>query len=247
MADPKAPWIRGWKPQQYGGFERGNWDVDFDGEDVEASVNVSGYGGYGDRMCLPLPVLRALLSAHGLHIVSEADRKVLEALAKAVDIWLHCNPKLGTSACTKEALAAYRAATAPLRTRASVDAEIAGYVRSKTMVPLGACFFDMTKLSRLCSEPTRDEPEESHQERHERMNAAGVEKMAAILGKKTRAEWDGEPNATTDHDADLREPEACSCEKSEALRKKLSAVFSEVNACAPSIEQQHRIYELSKP
>lgn len=82
MADPKAPWIRGWKPQQYGGFERGNWDVDFDGEDVEASVNVSGYGGYGDRMCLPLPVLRALLSAHGLHIVSEADKRVLEAMAE---------------------------------------------------------------------------------------------------------------------------------------------------------------------
>jgi len=72
-----------WKPQQHGGFTRGNWGVDFDGEDVEASVNVSGYGGYSDRVCLPLPVLRALLSAHGLHIVSEAERKVLEGANKA--------------------------------------------------------------------------------------------------------------------------------------------------------------------
>lgn len=30
------------------------------------------------------------------------------------------------------------------------------------------------RLRGLCSEPTRDEPEESHQERHERMNAAGM-------------------------------------------------------------------------
>jgi hypothetical protein len=81
VADPKAPDVHGWKPQQYGGFARGNWDVDFDGEDLEASVNVSGYGGYGDRMCLPLPELRALLSAHGLAIVSEADKRVIEACA----------------------------------------------------------------------------------------------------------------------------------------------------------------------
>lgn len=91
MADPKAPEINGWKPEQYGGFARGNWDVDFDGEDIEVSVNVSGYGGYGDRMCLPLPVLCALLSVHGLHICSEADKRVLDACAalkpRSLEFW----------------------------------------------------------------------------------------------------------------------------------------------------------------
>lgn len=38
--------------------------------------------------CMPLPVLRALLSAHGLHIVTEAERKVLEANAALDSDWL---------------------------------------------------------------------------------------------------------------------------------------------------------------
>jgi hypothetical protein len=84
VADPKAPELQGWKPQQYGGFARGNWEVDFDGEDLETSVSVTGYGGYSDRTYVPLDVLRTLLSAHGLAVVNEADRKVLDACAAMV-------------------------------------------------------------------------------------------------------------------------------------------------------------------
>lgn len=92
----------------------------------------------------------------------KATLEVLEALCEALcacpGVWLGASDSPEWNALS-DAHDAYRSATAPLRTRAEVDAEIAGYVRSKTMVPLGACFFDMTKLSRLCSEPTRDEPE----------------------------------------------------------------------------------------
>lgn len=187
-----------------------------------------------------------------------APIEVLEALAEAAEEY-ESEPVAEARDRVIAAIAAYRAATAPLRTRQEVAEQALETLQRYLLISetnegecsdiLAATWTNLEELAgeMTCSEPTRDEPEESHQERHERMNAAGVEKMAAILGKKTRAEWDGEPNATTDHDADLREPEACSCEESEALRKKLSAVFSEVNACAPSIEQQHRIYELSKP
>jgi len=88
VADTKAPeprvQIRQWRPVEYGGYTRGHWEVDFDGDDLEASVNVSGYNGYGDRVYMPLDLLRALLSAHGLAVVNEADRKVLDACAAMV-------------------------------------------------------------------------------------------------------------------------------------------------------------------
>jgi hypothetical protein len=87
VADPKAPEMpEGWmctrnvnglvceSPEQNPErtFRVAWWAAHHNGMYVE---------GYDFAVMVPLPVLRALLSAHGLHIVSEADRKVLEACA----------------------------------------------------------------------------------------------------------------------------------------------------------------------
>lgn len=114
---------------------------------------------------------------------------------------------------------AYRSATAPLRTRAERDADHVKLAHDYYEGKMGGKAYDET-YRRLCSEPTRDEPEEeSNQERHKRMNLAGIGQMFDTLGKKWAKER--EPNATTDHDADLREPERCGCEKAEALKAKV--------------------------
>ncbi len=73
---------------------------------------------------------------------------------------------------------------------------------------------------------------ESNEERHTRMNAAGVEKMAEILSKKSRAEWDGkrecgdcgllyegaECPAHFDSDPAPEDDRPCGCEQAEALK-----------------------------
>lgn len=149
-----------------------------------------------------------------------APIEVLERLAEAVDKQDKRYPGEVT-ADVRDALNVYRAATAPLRTRASVDAEMGRIVRSSITRGLGVACSTIDELARLCSEPTADDPEaESIQERHERMNMAGIGKMFDTLGKK----WAREPNATTDHDADTREPELCGCEEAEALRERLVAI-----------------------
>jgi hypothetical protein len=63
MADQKAPELpEGW-----------HWD-----EEGQSFVRMFGKK---TGFCVTMGMLRALLSAHGLHICSEADRKVLEACA----------------------------------------------------------------------------------------------------------------------------------------------------------------------
>jgi hypothetical protein len=58
MADPKAPELpKGW-----------HWD-----EEGQSFVRMFGKK---TGFCVTMDMLRALLSAHGLHIVSEAERKV---------------------------------------------------------------------------------------------------------------------------------------------------------------------------
>lgn len=110
-------------------------------------------------------------------------------------------------------VAAYRAATAPLRTRAERDAEITKLVLGWSDAGCGLMMGEerLMMLRRLCSEPTRDETE---------------------------------PNATTDHDADLREPEACSCEESEALRWIVRDARHELEVCAPSGELTLRVWRI---
>jgi hypothetical protein len=87
MADPKAPEIpEGWVfdgDETSPGYENhagDSFELYTDG--LYIGVRHAGYHTHFFTE-LPLSVLRALLSAHGLHIVSEADRKVL-ALASDV-------------------------------------------------------------------------------------------------------------------------------------------------------------------
>lgn len=100
-----------------------------------------------------------------------APIEVLERLAEAMLEYTSngkrfCG-KLGTLAgddhdAVVDALAALRAATAPLRTRAAVDAEIATLLREDVAHgPAVDCLgYDRTakKLRLLCSEPTSEEP-----------------------------------------------------------------------------------------
>lgn len=95
-----------------------------------------------------------------------APLEVLERLAEAdVALTDAVDGKEGVSPALYErlfadrcaALAAYRAATAQLRTRAEVDAEIAATCRAATQIPAGK--LDVMALNRLCSESTTDEPE----------------------------------------------------------------------------------------
>lgn len=85
MAEPKAPeTIDGWKWDgftNYASYVKRNVDVSFDGTGLETSETVSGYEGYTSRVSVSLPLLRALLAHLGLHIVSEADKRVLDAMA----------------------------------------------------------------------------------------------------------------------------------------------------------------------
>lgn len=95
----------------------------------------------------------------------KAPIEVLERLAEAVDRW--SDYRCGFSDATetdghylecRRTLAAYRVATAPLRTRASVDAELTGHIRES--VTTKAHINDIwERVLRLCSEPIADEPE----------------------------------------------------------------------------------------
>lgn len=78
-----------------------------------------------------------------------APTEVLERLAEAVDEHARINDPGGTSPSRyREQLAAYRAAVAPLRTRAEVDAEIVATVRAKDG------WHNSARLCELISEPT---------------------------------------------------------------------------------------------
>ena len=59
---------------------------------------------------------------------------------------------------------------------------------------------------------------ESNEERHARMNAAGLAKQWEILGRNWKGEDGKKTSHLTDRDADAREPEACGCEQAEALK-----------------------------
>lgn len=85
MPDPKAPEMpEGWFPH-YDHFRHANAAggvaVQYRAEQLHVSdVYVDPRNPRG--FSIPLAILRAALSAHGLHIVSEADRKVLKAMGK---------------------------------------------------------------------------------------------------------------------------------------------------------------------
>ncbi len=84
---PAAPELpEGWVPH-FSGYRlptKGGWHVD---SDTDANLHVCrAYHlaeQYSEGVRIPLPILRALLATQGLHIVSEKDREVLEAVASA--------------------------------------------------------------------------------------------------------------------------------------------------------------------
>ncbi len=61
--------IAGWKPEEYGGYAKGNTEVSFDGETLEVVESVSGYEGYTSRTYVPLDLLRTILVEQGMYIV----------------------------------------------------------------------------------------------------------------------------------------------------------------------------------
>jgi hypothetical protein len=128
-----------------------------------------------------------------------APLEVLERLAEAVDEWAggvsfypnSSEPGKLLHEAVCNALAAYRAATAQLRSRAEVDAEIVGLVRSfvddKGMAEEGRYWDLRSKMFSLCREPTSGPGDESAPE----------------------------------------DPEACSCDESEGLKRKLLDIRTE--------------------
>ncbi len=112
------------------------------------------------------------------------------------------------------ALSAYRAETTPpLRSRAEVDAEIAGVIRDwggGSMGPFGADRFH--KLQCLIAEPTAPE------------SAPSVESMPEAERERLFGPGPSgqpEPNHLTDHDQDTREERPCGCEESDALKLRI--------------------------
>ena len=100
----------------------------------------------------------------------------------------------------------YRAATAPLRTRQEVDAEIANLCRDKVTLPRPIDLDEVSRISKrieeLCREPTADEPEKARSRRE-----CGD---CGLL-------YEGD-------ECPAHEPEACGCEETEALKRKLQHV-----------------------
>lgn len=83
MPDPKAPEMpEGWRVFPDGGTENQHGDsFEWVNDGVTVGVRRAATHYFTE---LPIDVIRALLSAHGLTIVSEAERKVLEA-CEAID------------------------------------------------------------------------------------------------------------------------------------------------------------------
>jgi hypothetical protein len=99
-----------------------------------------------------------------------------------------------------DCLETYRAATSPLRTRAEVDAEIA------TCTRLHVRYWGTDGPDNVHAAETRWK---------------GIQRLCS---EPTTDE--PEPNATTDHDADLRDPEPCGCEEAGELRARLTRIKS---------------------
>lgn len=93
----------------------------------------------------------------------EASVETLRRLAEAVDTAVRPGHAGLAADIVSDALAAYRAEIAPLRTRAEVDAEIVERVRlAERVAPAGAMMWDemlRRDLQTLCREPTAPEAE----------------------------------------------------------------------------------------
>src|SRR6185503_15956003 len=98
---------------------------------------------------------------------SRAPREVLEALAEAADKWFVRGGSAGIPDVMSGALSVYRAAIAPLRSRAEVDAEIGAAIRQAMLVGFISIVdnakrrviisgLDANRFIDLCREPTTD-------------------------------------------------------------------------------------------
>lgn len=171
----------------------------------------------------------------------KAPLEVLEALAEAVTVARERGWTLPTN--VEPAHDAYRSATAPLQPpdlarllrRLHVETQrcnacTAGECDWHDLQRVVRAFTTLSEDAqsaaydcRLCSEPTRDEPEP------ERISDRRCRRCDGLFATPVeRLSHEGAcANATTDHDADLREPERCGCEEAEALKAKLANIRTE--------------------
>ncbi len=158
----------------------------------------------------------------------ETMARLCEAVDREVQAGRFASPALETP------LARYRAQTTPpLRSRAEVDAEIAGVIRDwggGSMGPFGADRFH--KLQCLIAEPTAPEPAPSAEKRFLTCAGCGLTRdqepsVAVRWDERPRcnncsAAWyrsnPGFANPLTDHNQDTREERPCGCEEAEALK-----------------------------
>lgn len=131
-------------------------------------------------------------------------------------------------------VAAYRAATAPLRTRAEVDAEIVDMVRMSGSTPgvppeLSPSSHYLRRLSDLCSEPTADD--------HGSSSTPAAKESRDNAGVSA-----GPANALVDRvlASDEPEPEKCGCDESEGLRRELEKFRNELDATRIESAGRHR-------
>lgn len=155
-----------------------------------------------------------------------ADRPSYETLlklAEAVDTYERKvadieMPQEPESKALAESLSAYRRELKPLRTRAEVDAEIAGLVRGANRLGAGNGIRSMLyadKLAALCSEPLAPDPTET--------GACPPEcpECPKPYGPSSVDSADCSPSSVPAAGATFSEPEACGCEQSDDLKDQL--------------------------
>lgn len=161
----------------------------------------------------------------------EASRETLERLAEAVDSAARatddpggCPPELFERTFRErcEALSAYRAEIAPLRTRAEVDADISREARRFFGdVLTDASIERHDRLKELVREPTQDSGPSSDDRAPSAMPAGADLSDPTPLQQAARDALDR-----------MEAAEACSCEESEALRAEIAVLRVKISDCA---------------
>lgn len=137
----------------------------------------------------------------------------------------------------KAKLETYRAATSPLRTRASVDADIVAEARAAFRDGHPHVPILFAAMSRLCSEPTDDHGSSSTPAAKESRGNAGVSAGPTNGLGTAKCHWCEKAALVRPHGRDniceecflrgqkptepLEDPEPCSCDESEALKREL--------------------------
>lgn len=175
-----------------------------------------------DHREAPVEVMRRLCEA-------------VDAAAAAADDPRGCPPELFQRTFNErcDALTAYRAAIAPKRTRAEVDAEIVTRVRARVLASQGLPdIIQGETLSRdlfaLCREDTAPEPAHTfHQRAAEALGLMDGDQGRYIYAdeercllelRRNRLDAESWRERSTALDVDFPAPDACGCEASDELR-----------------------------